>query len=158
MKLVIDSLGDQVVARKLLAIADRAVDVEPAMRSISDQIMLSERKQFDSQGGYGSGGWEPLAPSTVRTKARRGLDPRILRATGDLAESLTNRGGANLSIPRHDGLDFGSTVPYARFHQQGNGVPVRKPAQFPERDRRAWAKTLQRFVIEGDTGRGGLFR
>jgi phage gpG-like protein len=148
VKLVIDSVGDEIVSRELLRLAGRVGNVEPAMESILRQIRAGEEQQFNSQGSYGSGGWAPLAPSTLEAKARSGIDPRILHGiTGDLEASLTGAGGENIAITRHDGLDFGTTVPYARYHQDGRGVPMRKPAQFPDSARRHWIKTIQDHVL-----------
>lgn len=148
MKLVIDSVGDEVVSRELLRLVGRVDNVEPAMDSILRQIRSGEQRQFNSQGGYGSGGWQPLAPSTLDRKSASGIDPRILHgATGALERSLTGSGDGNIAVTRHDGLDFGTTVDYAKYHQQGRGVPMRKVAQFPDSARRHWIKTIQDHVL-----------
>jgi hypothetical protein len=147
VRLVIDSVGDEIVSRELLRLAGRVGDVEPAMNSILTLIKKGEKKQFNSQGAYGSAGWTPLAPSTLESKARSGIDQRILHGiTGDLESSLTG-GGGNIAIARHDGLDFGTTVPYAKYHQDGRGVPMRKVAQFPEGARRYWVRVIQDHVL-----------
>lgn len=147
MDFVIDSLGEQTIARQLIRLNGRIDDLRPAMESIIRQVRAGEERQFDSQGGYGSGGWAKLKESTKAFKARNNLDPRILHATGDLRESLTSDKKGGFAITRFDGLDFGTTIPYAEFHQKGKGVPVRRPAQFPESDRRAWVKTIQDHVL-----------
>lgn len=152
MRLVIDSLGQQAVARDLLGIGARAVDVEPAMRAILGQLRRAEVRQFDSQGAYGSGGWPELAPSTIARKQAAGLDSRILHATLRLRDSLTRAADTDeLAIPRHDGLDFGTLVPYARYH-----VKKRPPVQLPDGERREMVRTLQRFVITGELPAGGV--
>ena len=148
MDLRIDSLGEEIVSRSLLRLAGRAGDLEPAMESIVRQIRDGEERQFDTQGGYGSGGWPALAESTKAFKARNNLDPRILHATGELRRSLTSDSAGGFAVTRSDGLDFGTTVPYAKFHQAGGpNLPQRRPAQFPEQDRRQWVKTIQDHVL-----------
>ncbi len=108
--------------------------------------------QFDSQGGYGSGGWQPLADSTVKSKAARGLDPRIMHATLRLRRSLVDQGGADQLLEvTPSSLAYGTTVEYAKFHQQGGGnLPRRRLVEPPEGDRRQAVRTLQRFFVTGE--------
>lgn len=149
MQLIIDSLGVEAVSRDLLRFGDRARDLSGAMHDILDVIRASERRQFDTQGGDGSGGWQPLADSTRKSKAARGLDTRILRATGQLFDDMTGHGAGQIAVARHDGLDFGSTLPYAKVHQHGGGhVPQRPVVQLPERDRRTAVRIIQRYILD----------
>lgn len=158
MRLTIDAVGEEIVSRDLLRFGERAVDVEPAMHEVADLLRRSMVRQFDSAGAYGSGGWAPLAASTVAAKQAQGLDPRILRARGDLFDSLTEEGHPDhLSIVRHDGLDFGTTDPKARFHQTGTArMPQRRPVQLPEADRREAVRILQRHIVGSRGLLGGL--
>lgn len=158
MRIVIDSLGEQAVARELIGIDARGLDMRPAMDDVLDMLRTSERRQFDSQGVYGSGGWAPLAAATIARKQRAGHDPRILHATHRLRDSLTERGNPEeLALARRDGADFGSLVPYAGYHQTGTShMPRRRPAQLPETDRRQVIRILQRYVIENDAERSLL--
>jgi phage gpG-like protein len=154
VRITIDSLGQEVVAREILRpLGRRASDLRPAMDAALDIIRDAEGRQFDTQGADGSGGWAPLADSTVQRKARAGLDPRILHATGDLVASVTTDSGDNIGISRKDGLDFGTTLPYAGFHQTGTGrMPARPVVQLPERDRRQIMKVAQRYLVTGKVG------
>jgi phage gpG-like protein len=155
VRLVIDTLGEQAVARDLLRFGHNAADVRPAMVQVLDLLRRAERRQFDSQGAYGSEGWPPLASSTVERKRREGLDPRILHATRRLRDSLTEAGhGEQIAIARHDGLDFGTTVEYARYHQHGTSrAPQRRVVQLPESDRREVVRIVQRHVVGERAGR-----
>lgn len=154
MRLVTDTLGEQAVARDLLRFGQNATDVRPAMEEIANSLRRSTTRQFDSQGAYGSGGWDQLADSTIARKRAAGLDPRILHATRRLRDSLTEEGNdEQISIARHDGLDFGTTVPYAGFHQKGEGVKQRRPVQLPESDRREVVRILQRHLVHTGAGR-----
>ncbi|HLE98976.1 MAG TPA: hypothetical protein VI540_03690 [Gaiellaceae bacterium] len=47
------------------------------------------RQQFETEGSFGSGGWAPLAFSTVDRKARLGLRPQILQATGAMKQAAS---------------------------------------------------------------------
>lgn len=153
MRLSLDVFGDVQVDRELLRFADRAVDARPAWDAIMHQLGVLEREQFDSQGARASGGWAPLAPSTVADKARRGLDPRILHATGKLRASLTEPAGPDAireSLP--NAMRYGTSVPYARFHQQGTGrTPQRREIELTATDRhRMFVQTMQRFLVTGE--------
>lgn len=154
MRLEIETLGEKAVARDLIGIGARAVDIEPAMGDVADELRRATVRQFDSQGAYGSGGWEPLAASTVEQKRQAGLDPRILHATRRLRDSLTESGHPDaVVVPSRDGLSFGTTVPYAGYHQHGRGVPRRRPLQLPEAVRRAVVRIVQAHVIGTDPAR-----
>jgi phage gpG-like protein len=144
--LTIESLGDVVVDRELLRLAGRAGDLTFPMGRILDSLHRTTADQFASEGARGSGGWEPLAASTLDAKARSGIDPRILHATGALERSLTGSGGIADAHP--DGFDFGTRVPYAQFHQQGTSrMPARKPVQPTGADRRDWIKEVQNHIL-----------
>lgn len=152
MLLELDAFGDRQVDRELLRFADRAVDATPAWAQIIIDLAHLEHEQFASEGALASAGWAPLAPATVARKAAAGLDPRILHATGKLAASLTEPlgGGDAIREVAPDEMRFGTTVPYARFHQLGTErMPQRRPIELRERDRRALVQTLQRFLVTG---------
>lgn len=147
MRLVIDSLGEELVARELIGIAGRASDITGAGPALVDELRAAERRQFESEGRAGSGGWAPLAESTI---AAKGHD-RILRDTDALFEALTGDSGDSVVVTDADGVDFGATLDYAGLHQTGTTrMPRRRPAQLADRDRQNLVRILQRFVVEGD--------
>lgn len=95
--------------------------VEPGFR----QIM---REQFDSEGAAGrSGKWKPLSPGYAKQKRLQYGDKPILQATNRLERSLTGRTGDSLVIINRQSVSFGTSVPYATFHQTGTAkMPRRK--------------------------------
>jgi phage gpG-like protein len=145
--------GDVQVSRNILRVGDRAGDMSPAFDQIADDIMEIEEEQFDSQGARGGAAWAPLKESTSARKRRLGLDPRILHATLDLRNSLTRRGDANQNlIIEPEYMVFGSDLPYIAPHQTGAPavpLPVRRPINFTEQDRRGLVRTLQNFIMTG---------
>lgn len=159
MHIRLEVSGDVQVARDLLRFGDRGADLSPAYRVIGDDFLQLEERQFASEGSYASGGWAPLAQSTLTRKARLGLDMRILHATLRLRDSLTRQGAAD-SIRRitSDEVVLGTSVPYASFHQTGGErLPRRRPVELREADRRRWVKVIQRFLVTGQTaGAPGL--
>jgi phage gpG-like protein len=141
--------GDKQVERELLRIA-KAPDMRRIAPRLREYLLGVERSQFDSEGRTGSGGWAPLKPKTVASKAARGLDPRILRATERLRKSLTNRTSADAAFEYDsDSMFFGTRVPYASFHQTGTRrMPVRKPVELSERNRRKIVKEVQAVIMD----------
>lgn len=154
MRLSLEAFGEQVFSRELLRIGENAGDMKPAFDEIHTVLMGASRRQFSTQGGY-SGGWQPLAPSTVAYKRRNGLDRRILHATLRLRNSLTQP-----SHPDHvyeasaDEMFSGSRVPYGGYHQSGGGnLPRRRPVDFSAgggpRVKNDIVKILQRHLLGG---------
>lgn len=145
--------GDVQVSRKLLRLGEYAGDATPVFDSMADDIIKLTKRQFDTQGSSGSGGWTELKPETIRRKANHKppLDPRILRATGALFDSLTKKGGAGQILEtKRDSLTFGTKVAYSGFHQKGGDrIPQRRPVEFTKRDRTGLVKKLQRYIMTG---------
>lgn len=107
-------------------------------------------EQFETEGRFGSGGWSPLAPSTVLSKQLRGLRPNILQATGKLRQDA--------SRPRREQTSRSLTLTidneYLPFHQFGTeNMPARPliferlPAQ-AERDLQDAAETYVRDILD----------
>lgn len=155
MQVHIDVFGDVQIHRELLRYAGAVADASPAFERIARKgagagvlsLRGIERRQFGSQGQFASGGWAPLAPSTVREKARKGLSRKILRATGELEASLVGAGSGHIEIVQPHQLVFGTSVSYARFHQRGTKrMPRRRVIELRESDRRDMVRTLQRHL------------
>lgn len=139
-------------ARDVNQLGKRASDIRPATSAIRTQFRKAEESYFDT-GGHGA--WPKLADETREWKAKRGLDPRILRATSALYRSLTAaRGVGQVDVRKPDELRFGTTLPYATFHEQGKGVPQRKPIELTSTDRDKITKAIQSYVAKGEEGTG----
>lgn len=149
MRLTIDAAGATVLDRELLRMAGRVDDLSEVMETVIDSVLASAEKQFDTEGAHGSGGWAPLAQSTIERKAQAGLDPRILHATLDLRRSLTERGGDNVAIAERDGATVDTTVEYAKYLRDKR--PLIQPTEL---ERRGWVKAVQHYVVSGDRMRG----
>lgn len=154
LTLRIESYGETVVNRSLLRIAEHFEDPKPALEAVADLLRGDVEEQFDTEGGHASGGWKALSQKRIDEKARLGLDPRILRASGALYESLTRK-----FDPRHierlsgSSLTFGSTVFYGIFHQSSEPrtvIPFRPPIALTEQDKRTMVKAMQRALVGGE--------
>lgn len=150
MRLTIDALGQTHLDRDLLRFEANLAAPAGALLNIGTMLREMVERQFDSEGGA-SGGWAPLADSTVAAKQRQGLDPRILQATGRLKESLTRKFDSE-HTERLSGssLAFGTKVPYAIYHQTGTAsMPARPPLALTDADKVTIVKTLQRALLTG---------
>ena len=97
--------------------------------------------------------WAPLADSTVESKSAAGLDPRILHATLALRESLTTGADGSFTVVNDNGLWFGTSIDYAKFHQKGTSrMPQRKVIEFNVANRRSFTREIQRYVARGEAG------
>lgn len=143
--------GDVQIDRTLVRFHENASDARPLWDHLADRFGALERRQFDSEGRYGSGGWPALSPRYAAWKARHYPGKRILERDGDLRDSLTRR-PFGIEVIEARSMTLGSGVPYHRFHQLGDGVPQRRAVELPESERRTWLRTIQRFIVTGNAG------
>lgn len=83
-------------------------------------------RQFDTEGSFAGARWAPLAPSTVDRKARLGLRPQILQATGALRGAASRP--SRKATPRS--LTLTITDPKLPFHQEGTSRMPARPLIF----------------------------
>lgn len=93
--------GIRETRKRIDSVGQRARRPEPALRSgfTKRDVTASERRRFSHNRG-----WRRLQPSWVQEKRRRGLDPRILRATGQLERALTT--GNGMTFRAYNGVLF----------------------------------------------------
>ena len=147
-RLNIEQFGSRQVSRRILRFGEHAADLSPAFERVVELFARVGWEQFASEGRYASGGWDPLADSTV---AQKGNDV-ILFDSGDLEESLTSTRPNSLTRVKisHDELEWFSQVPYGVWHMQGTSrMPRRPPWELRDRDRRKVIRELQRELVEG---------
>ncbi len=95
-------------------------DWSPALRAIAREVLASfAARQFETQGEAGGVKWADLAPSTLRARKRPGA--LSLYRTGSLLRSFLGLGAEHVEDLSEKKLLWGSSVPYARFHQSGTG-------------------------------------
>jgi phage gpG-like protein len=146
MRIDISILGDDRISRDFLRVGSNAEDLSSGFRAALDLLEERAEAQFASKGGQ-TGGWAPLAESTLRSK--RGTD--ILVETGALRGSLVGRGQGAIRDVRPDGADFGTDIPYAMFHHRGTSrMPKRPLIGMDEVTKRAIMRELQRALFAGE--------
>lgn len=145
MELVIEAFGAKILHRNLMRFAENLAAPVAALEVAADHLRAAAAKQFGTEGGYASGGWAPLADSTVAEKARKGQSPQILRATGALMDSLIDKFDAgHIERLSPNTLTFGSMIPYGGYHQTGTSrMPKRPPVALTEGDKRMLVKEMQ---------------
>jgi phage gpG-like protein len=152
LRFQLEVLGEVQVDRTFMRMSDAARNLSPMFDKLVKELQDIEKLQFDSEGGYGSGGWQGLAESTIETKKRKGLESEILRATNALMESLTGGSGSIIEVT-DEWLRFGTSLNYAGIHQAGSpktNLPQRRVMQLPEGERRNIAKIVQRYILTGE--------
>lgn len=144
--------GEVQLDRTLQRFELAAADATPVWHQLGDRFAEASRQQFDTEGSYGSGGWDPLSPRYAAWKARRYPGKPIMRRSDDTYNSLTQRPFGIENITEHS-AEFGTGLAYPPFHQRGEGNnPVRKVVDLPESERRIWAKALQSWLVTGRLG------
>lgn len=144
--------GEEQINRTLLRFADNVHDATPVWEKLAAKFATLEKRQFNSEGQSGSGGWVPLSPTYAAWKRRHFPGRRILERTGDLRKSLTERPFAVEQI-EPGFMVLGSDVAYGAFHQRGGDhLPRRRPVELTAYQRTDWIKTIQRFIVTGDPG------
>lgn len=148
MRVSLDFIGEDLVAAEIVGYGVRAQDLRPAFRRSLRVIHDAVDRQFSSQGAYGSGGWRPLAPSTVAEKAAKGLDPRIMHRSYALRDSLLGKNAYRIQRVNRQSLVYGTHVDYAVYHQRGTSkMPRRRLVQLTNSDRRLIVRSIYERVM-----------
>lgn len=140
--------GEKQIARRFTRLDDAVTDMTPAFKEITKSFYAGEKKQFETEGGWGSGGWLPLSPAYETWK-----DPTlsIMELSGDLKAALTgmvppNTAG-NVEIIESNQLILGTDFDYAIFHQKGTrNMPIRKVIELPESERKKWTSIIHEHI------------
>lgn len=108
------------------------------------------KKQFDSEGRAGSGGWARLAMAYAAWKSRRFPGKKILERTGRLRASLTKSSHPDFIFKKSKlSMVIGTKVPYARFHQRGTRqMRSRKPIELTALQKRVIPKMIHEAIVK----------
>ncbi len=157
MRVTIDVYGSKVLDRELRGVEERVEHMQPAFAELGRKLREYEQALFRTSGASGGTPWPPLQASTIASKARsknptiRRNANRILIARGILRASLTtSKARGHVERATDHGLEFGSTIPYGRFHQHGTRhMPARPVSQLTEAQKRDAMRTVQRWIVSG---------
>lgn len=126
-------------------------DLTPAFREIAAGFYEGERRQFESQGGYGGQAWAPLSPAYAAWKAQHYPNKGILYRTDALFHAATGdpAAGAKMEIKPMSlvlGIEAHSEVANrARYHQLGTRrMPARPWLVVTDDMKRSWTRAIAR--------------
>lgn len=142
--------GEKQIARRFTRLDSAVADMTPAFKEITKSFYAGEKRQFETEGGWGSGGWLPLSPAYEAWK-----DPTlsIMELSGDLKAALTgmvppNTAG-NIEIIESNQLILGTDIDYAIYHQSNaprTKLPQRKVLELPESERKKWTSIIHEHI------------
>lgn len=93
-------------------------DMKPVFEAIGAKLEQNVNIRFDTKTDPAGQPWQAWAPSTSAARKREGRGT-LLEYTGRMRDSLTYEAGS-------DFVEIGFGVPYAKYHEQGQGVPRRQ--------------------------------
>lgn len=142
--------GDDKAAKTIADTGKRANNVKPGASKIRTAYREAEMAIFEHNGGAVS--WEKLKDSTRAAKRRRGQDRGILRASNALYKALTApRSSYQVDDRQPHELRFGTTLPYAQYHEEGRGQAKRPTQAFTPAQLRRINDAIGEFIATGDT-------
>lgn len=132
-RLSIEVAGEKQLDRVLSRIPKQIKDGRSAFRKIINRVMIpSTKAQFQTQGRHGGSPWPDYTTAEHKSgyvamkRSVTGASPILMRWTPGherLYPSLTKRvHPSGIRKAQKDGLQFGTTLPYALKHQRGIGL------------------------------------
>jgi len=125
-------------------------DALPAFEAMADHQAAVNTKQYNSRGGYASGGWAPLSPAYAAWKTKHHPGKPLMELSGDLRDSLVKR-PFGIDEVTGQGMVIGTQVSYASYHQHSTPtMPARPLFGEPQGvDTKVFAKILQSWIVKG---------
>lgn len=146
MRVEFNMFGETQFAREIERVGDFAGNAKPVLAKIGADWMRWDEMQFASEGARASGGWAPLAESTIKAKGHA----KILFLSGELEAAMSNPGNLTISDNFLHLLLPDDIQDYAKYHQSGTSkMPQRRPLEFTEQDKVGMMKDLQLWVLRG---------
>lgn len=140
--------GLRETARRLDEVGLRAQRPEPVMRDSTTRRLLqaSEVRRFAH-----TRGWRRITPEWIEEKRRRGLDPRVMRATGRLEDTLTSQFSSSTQFGAHDGvLRWGLRWRSEFFYASVQATRGRRSVVIDTIARRAIVARIQQYIATGE--------
>lgn len=139
----IEAPGADQLARRLQRWGTAIEDARPAFERMRSVLTGGEAQVFDSQGVALGKQWPQAAATGHKT------DDRLLVATGALRASLAAQTSDSEWFTSPTEMRFGTTVPYAHFHETGTSrMPARPMVGMPPAIAREIVNIMHRFSVE----------
>lgn len=149
--------GAAKLSRRIATIRAR-LNLPQLTNEVTDLLLKRTDRRFETQTDPDGRPWPALKPSTIKRKAREGTKRGALQRTGKLRASIKRvRAAAGATFistgaEARIGIEDPEVAAYARRHQQGFGVPVRRFLGVGALDVKAVDSLLRRKARELDTG------
>jgi len=145
--------GDVQLLRSFRKFADNVKDLSEAFREIAQDFHQTvERKQFESEGAYGSGGWAPLSEEYASWKAKNFPGRPLMVLSGDLKESLMGENPWAIEDIQPLQLRLGTKIKYAVYHQslkpRKTKLPRRPLIDLTEADKKRFTRIVHKHLID----------
>lgn len=144
--------------------AESIDDWRPAFSQIVADFKEGQNKQFQSEGGYGSGGWAGLSPAYARWKdehkpgmpilvfsgllRRAATNPQVVMTRDTLVITIDDSGSYKVFSKSRGQLITKRKPAVAGYHQEGGGhLPARKVVQLPQSQVVRWRKIFHSFLV-----------
>jgi len=142
-------MGDIVKALDLIVRESSGANLEELARDIAKDQVKSTRKNIERGVSPNGKRFKPLAPSTIRSKRRKGQTLKPLIATRKMVDTLAyevKREAKHVSAKIGATAKTKSGFPYPRVHQRGSRtVPARPFLGFSASDRKSIRSRVQKF-------------
>jgi len=147
ISITLDGVGT--INKRINKVSKSIKDISPSFKKIAQDFRETEGKVFSGQGAYGSRpGWIPLAPLYKEWKSRHYPGKPILQVTGDLRNSLAEKGKNHVEIITNKSLTIGSSDPKMKWHQKGTKkMPSRPPVTYTRYQGNKWAKIIRDDIL-----------
>ena len=151
--ILVELRGDKELQSSFAKLSDLFSDLRPIFEKLGETFFPLIQKRFDR----GGPGWPSLSPLTEARKAKLyGGPSRILVATKELYNSFAIGAPGSIERVKTQEAEFGSSIFYGWFHQEGQGVPQRKivdisaaeEAEFAEQASDEMAVTIRALGFE----------
>ena len=129
-------------------------DLRGVWPDVDEYMRYAIQELFNAEGARGGDKWVALSPAYKVWKDAHFPGRPILYRTGALRQSLINKGGDHIFEPDRMGMTWGSSVPYAKYHQTGTRtMPSRPPIRFLKKeDGERIMKLLQEYIFKSGQG------
>lgn len=143
----IDIQGKAEFDRAFNRVSSEIKDFTAVWEKVSDWLKRRTKRQFDNQGGDNR--WQALSIGYAKWKQIEYPNKPILQRTGRMIDSLTEATADSVNRASKTSLEFGTSVPYAKYHQAGAGdLPQRKIFDLNEKDRKSLTGVIQRELVK----------
>lgn len=146
--LIVDDVA--VIDRAFSRFSSNIKDLRPIWDDVAKEFYRIEDEQFATEGGHSGNPWKPLSAKYEKWKESKIPAQMILEWDGTLKHSLTGpRSKGSIRIDEPDSFAIGSSIPYARYHQQGTAkMPRRPPIDLNEGDKKRLTKAIHRGLVK----------